>query len=216
MIYNLYGFGIAWKQGIVIIEESVSYTFLEEVVNTVDTAAVLPAGDRHISVFGNLNRKRFVAVCAALILNERNRASRCVIVDLGVNAAGVADILAELICSERVKLVGIGFDADRIFRDIVSRDREFADLRAFAVSHVETALAFAVVCVITHSPVEAVRGFAEDNGIVPDAPYNVYLAAKSGHIRVEGVGVICDPEKNIVFRYVSAEALGEPLRGFFR
>ena len=34
--------------------------------------------------------------------------------------------------------------------------------------------------------------------------------------RAEGVGVICDPEKNIVFRYVSAEALGEPLRGFFR
>lgn len=101
MIYNLYGFGIAWKQGIVIIEETVSYTFLEEVVNTVDAAAVLPAGDRYVSVFGNLNRKRFVAVRAALILNECDRASRCVIVDLGINAAGVADILAELICSER-------------------------------------------------------------------------------------------------------------------
>ena len=155
-------------------------------------------------------------MCAALILNECDRASRCVIVDLGINAAGVADILAELICSERVKLVGIGFDADRIFRDIVSGDREFTDLRTFAVGYVEVALAHAVICEAAHSPVEAVRGFAEDNGIVPDAPYNVSLAAKSGHIRAEGVGVICDPEKNIVFRYVSAEALGEPLRGFFR
>lgn len=115
-----------------------------------------------------------------------------------------------------VKLVGIGLRADRIIRDIVSRDREFADLRAFAVSHVETALAFAVVCVITHSPVEAVRGFAEDNGIVPDAPYNVSLAAKSGHIRAEGVGVICDPEKNIPIRRIRSEAVGEPLGGFLR
>ena len=201
--------------GIEIVKESVSHEFLEEAVNSVDASAVLPSGDRHVSVFHGYG-KGFVAVRAALILNESDRASRCAIVDLGVDTAGVADILTELIRGKRMKLIRIGFDADRVFRDIVSRDRKLANLRTLTVGHVETALAFAVVRVIAHTSVEPVRGLAEDNGVIPDASDNVSLAAKTGHICAEGICIIGDPEKDIVFRYVRAEALGEPLRGFFR